>query len=123
MWLPHHTRLGKGVERGHMTCLPHLSRIITFNDTVELLSVFMDNSFTYTEENASESENSFGKGRVRGHMMWLTHHSRICPGKESARTHDVSAAPHPDLHRFSTRFVVGPGVVGPDPKAIGRVRL
>ena len=36
-------------------CLPHHTRIITFNDTVEWLGVFMDNSFTYTEENATES--------------------------------------------------------------------
>ena len=50
MWLPHHPRLGKGVERGH--------------------------------------------------IMWLAHHTRICPGKESARTHDVSAAPLSDLEMF-----------------------
>ena len=81
-------------------CLPHLPWIITFNDTVEWLGVFMDNGFACTEENATESvtvtkENSFGKGRVRGH--------RICPGRESARPHDVSDAPQPDLHLFSTR--------------------
>ena len=84
-------------------------------------------------------EDSFRKGRVRGHMMWLTHHSQICPGKERARPHDVSAAPHPDLHLLlndrtrSTRtrrrrgkahhdvwgFVMGPGIVGLDAKAIG----
>ena len=65
MWLPHQSGLGKGVERGHMMCLPHFSRIFrkgverghmmclphlpwvtTFNDTVEI---------TYTEENATES--------------------------------------------------------------------
>ena len=28
----------------------------------------------------------------------VAHHTRICPGKESAKTHDVSAASHPDLH-------------------------
>ena len=33
MWLPHHSRLGKGVERGHMTCLPHLSWVLTVFST------------------------------------------------------------------------------------------
>ena len=69
MWLPHHHRLGAGVERGHMTCLPHLAR--------------------------------------------------ICPGMESARTHDVSAAPLPVLYSLFSKDVVGPGIVGPDAKATG----
>ena len=99
-------------------------RIITFNDTIEWLGVFMDNGFACTEKNATESatatkENSFGKGRVRGHIMWLTHHPRICPGKESARTHDVSAAPFPDLHLLFNEVCLGPGIVGLDAKAIG----
>ena len=34
---------------------PHLSRIFTFNDTVEWLGVFMDNGFACTEKNATES--------------------------------------------------------------------
>ena len=45
---------GKGVERGRTMCLPHLPRMITFNDTVEWLGAFMDNSFDCTEENATE---------------------------------------------------------------------
>ena len=51
--------------------------------------------------------------------MWLPHLSRIFPGKESATTHDVSAAPPPDHHRLFNKVVVGPGIVGPDAKAIG----
>ena len=51
--------------------------------------------------------------------MWLAHHPRICPGKESERTHDVSAAPLLDLHRLFNKVVVGPGIVGPDAKVIG----
>ena len=39
--------------------------------------------------------------------MWLAHQSRICPGKESAR------------NRLFNKVVVGPGIVGPDAKAIG----
>ena len=31
--LPHHPRLGKGVERGHMMCPPHLPRIVAFSFT------------------------------------------------------------------------------------------
>ena len=100
MWLPHHTPLGKGVERGHTTCLPHLSQIITFNDTVEWLSVFMDDSFTYTEENATES-------------------GKLVRERQSARTHDVAGAPPPDFQRLVNKVVVGSGTVGPDAKAIG----
>ena len=110
MWVAHHPRLGKGLERGHMMCLSHLPRIITFYDTVE---------FTYTEEYVRSRKNLIGKGRVRGHMMWLAHHTRICPGKESARTHDVSAAPPLDLYRLFNKVVVVPGIVGSDAKAMG----
>ena len=42
-------------------------------------------------------------------MVWLAHLPRICPGKEGARTHD----------RLFNEVVVGPGIVGPDAKAIG----
>ena len=34
MWLPHHTRLGKGVERGHMMWLAHLTRFFTVFSTM-----------------------------------------------------------------------------------------
>ena len=51
--------------------------------------------------------------------MWLPHHSRHASGKESARTHDVSAAPLPDLHVHSSikqdvgaRFVTATRSVG-----------
>ena len=50
--------------------------------------------------------------------MWLPN-PRVCPGKESARIHDVSAAPPPDPHRLFNKDVVGPGIVGPDAKAMG----
>ena len=75
--------------------LTHHPRIVTFNDTVEWLGVFMDNAFDCTENNATESvtvtkENSFGKGRVRGHMICLPHLPRI-------------------FTFFSMRFVMGPG--------------
>ena len=96
-------KTGKVRVRGHMTCLPHLPRIITFNDTVEWLGVLMDNSFTCTEENATESGKLVRKRRVRGHMTCLAH----LP---------------PDLHRFFNN-VVGSGIVGTDAKALGRVRL
>ena len=33
--------------------------------------------------------------------------------------HDVAAAPLPDLDRLFNEVVVGPGIVGPDAKAIG----
>ena len=39
--------------------------------------------------------------------------------RTSARTHDVSAAPHPDPIRLFNEDVVGPGFVGPDAKAMG----
>ena len=59
----------------------------------------MDNGFACREERHAHGvqlrKRGAGKGRVRGHMMWLTDHTRICPGKESARTHDVFAAPPP----------------------------
>ena len=82
-------------------CLPHLPRIITFNDTVEWLGVFMDNGFACTKENATESATK---------LDWE---------RQSARTHDVSSAPPPDLHRLFNKVVVGPGIVGPDAKAVG----
>ena len=50
-------------------------------------------------------------------MVWLAHLLRICSGKESARTHDVSAAPPRVLYRLFNKDVVGPGFVGPDAKA------
>ena len=31
----------------------------------------------------------------------------------------MSAAPHPNLHRLFNNVVVGPGIVGPDAKAMG----
>ena len=66
---------------GHMMCPAALPPwIITFNDTVEWLGVFMDNGFACTKENATESATK---------LDWE---------RQSARTHDVSAAPPPDLY-------------------------
>ena len=42
-------------------CLLHLSRIITFNDTVEWPGVFTDNSFTYTEGTLRSRKTLSGK--------------------------------------------------------------
>ena len=89
----------KGVERGHMMCLPHLHWIITFNGTVES---------TYTEDNATES-------------------GKLVRERQSARPHDVAGAPLTDMWAwrvwiltvFSTGLPWGPGIVGPDAKAIG----
>ena len=43
----------------------------------------------------------------------------IRPGKESARTHDLSAAPPPDLHPLFNEVCLGPGIVGLEAKAAG----
>ena len=55
--------------------------------------------------------------------MWLTHHSRICLGKESARTHDVSAAPPGSSPSFQQGLSWGLGLLGQTRKPLGRVRL
>ena len=103
-------KTGKGRVRGHMMCLPHLTWITAFDDTVKS---------TYTEENATETVK-----QVRERLSTRPHGvagapPRICPGEESARTHDVSAAPLPVLYRLVNKDVVGPGIVGPDAEANG----
>ena len=89
----------KGVERGRMMCLPQLSWITAFNDTVES---------TNTEENATETGKHVRERlSARPHGVAGAPH-RICPGKESARKHDVSAAPPSVLYRLFTKDVMGP---------------
>ena len=91
--LPHLTRIlsRKGVERGRMMCLPLLPWITAFDDTVKS---------TYTEENATET-------------------GRQVREKLSARPHGVADAPLPVLYRLVNKDVVGPGIVGPDAKTMG----
>ena len=63
--------------------------------------------------------------RGRGYVRLAESHARHprrhrCRKKaECARPHDVAGAPLPDLHRLFNKVVVGPGIVGPDAKAIG----
>ena len=96
----------KGECPGHMMCLPALLPwIITFNDTVEWLGVFMDNGFACTKENATESATK---------LDWE---------RQSARTHDVSSAPPPDLHLLFNEVCRGAWDCWARRESIGRVRL
>ena len=112
MWLPHHLRLGKGVERGHndVSAAPPLDHCLQRYSRVHL----------HRGERYGDGETCLGKAECEATRCGWRTSPEFCPGKESARAHlDPSAAPLPVLYRLFNTDVVGPGIVGPDARATG----
>ena len=94
-----------------MMCLPHLPWITAFDDTVKS---------TYTEESATETGET-GSGNAECEATWCSWRTSPVSAQERRVRGHTMCLPHLTriLAVFSTRFVVGPGIVGPDAKATG----